>query len=170
VLVAAVSYDPTTNKATLNPNAELQAGKTYSAKVKGGSTGVKDSAGTPLAAEKVWSFTTIPPPIDTTSPTVTSTVPTAGTTGVAPSTNLTATFSEKMMSTSITTLTFNSLKVNPDGSTTQVTNVSVNLSTDGLVATLDPFESSTTTHLANGTTYKGVITTGAKDVAGNPLD
>ena len=79
MLVAAVSYDPTTNKATLNPNEELQAGKTYSAKVKGGSTGVKDSAGNPLAAEKVWSFTTLPPPIDTTSPRVTSTVPTAGT-------------------------------------------------------------------------------------------
>ena len=74
------------------------------------------------------------------------------------------------MPSSITTLTFKLLKVNPDGSTTQVTNVSVSLSTDGLVATLDPFESSTTTHLANGTTYKGVITTGAKDVAGNPLD
>jgi hypothetical protein len=69
---AAVSYDPTTNKATLNPNAQLQAGKIYSAKVKGGSAGVRDSAGNPLAADKVWSFTTVPPPgpPDTTSPTV----------------------------------------------------------------------------------------------------
>ena len=60
-VAAAVSYDPTTNKATLNPNVELQAGKTYSAKVKGGSAGVKDSAGNPLVADKVWSFTTLPP-------------------------------------------------------------------------------------------------------------
>src|ERR671921_721385 len=86
-VAAQVSYDPTTNKATLNPNVELQAGKIYSAKVKGGSVGVKDSVGNPLAADKVWCFTTMPPPLptDTTSPRVTSTVPTAGATGVVPS-------------------------------------------------------------------------------------
>jgi hypothetical protein len=109
-------------------------------------------------------------PTDTISPRVRSTVPTAGATGVAPSTNLTATFSEKMDPASITTSTFKLFKVNPDGSTTQITNVSVSPSTDGLKATLNPFGSSTTTHLARGTKYKGVITTGAKDVAGNQLD
>jgi hypothetical protein len=171
-VAAAVSYDPTTNEATLNPNAQLQAGKTYTAKVKGGSVGVKDSAGNLLAAHKVWSFTTLPPPLptDTTAPRVTSTSPKHTATGVAPSVTLTATFSEKMDPASINTQTFKLLKLNPDGSTTQITNVSVSLSTDGLVATLNPFGTSTTTHLANGTTYKGVVTTGAKDVAGNPLD
>ena len=74
------------------------------------------------------------------------------------------------MPSSITTSTFKLFKVNPDGSTTQITNVTVSLSTDGLVATLNPFGTSTTTHLANGTTYKGVVTTGARDEAGNPLD
>ena len=48
------------------------------------------------------------------------------------------------MSSSINTTTFKLLKVNADGSTTQVTNVSVSLSTDGLKATLDPFGTSTT--------------------------
>jgi hypothetical protein len=62
------------------------------------------------------------------------------------------------------------LKLNPDGSATQITNVSVSLSTDGLVATLNPFGTSTTTHLANGSKYKGVVTTGARDEAGNQLD
>jgi hypothetical protein len=71
---------------------------------------------------------------------------------------------------SITNSTFKLFKLNPDGSTTQITNVTVALSTDGLVATLDPFGTSTTTHLAKSTTYKAVITTGAKDVAGNQLD
>jgi hypothetical protein len=71
---------------------------------------------------------------------------------------------------SINTTTFKLFKVNPDGSTTQITDVSVSLSTDGLVATLDPFGASTTTHLARGTTYKAVISTEARDVAGNPLD
>jgi hypothetical protein len=52
-VAAAVSYDPATNKARLNPNVELQAGKTYSAKVKGGSAGVKDSAGNLLVADKL---------------------------------------------------------------------------------------------------------------------
>jgi hypothetical protein len=75
-----------------------------------------------------------------------------------------------MMPSSINTTTFKLFKINPDGSTTQITNVTVSLSTDGLGATLDPFGSSTTTHLANGSKYKAVITTGAKDVAGNPLD
>jgi hypothetical protein len=171
-VAAAVSYDPTTNKATLKPNVALQAGKIYSAKVKGGSVGVKDLVGNPLAADKVWSFTTMPPPLptDTTSPRVISTVPTAGATGVVPSSNLTATFSEKMDPLSITTSTFKLFKLNSDGTQTQITNVTVALSTDGLKATLNPFGSSTTTHLARGTKYRGVITTGAKDVAGNQLD
>jgi hypothetical protein len=171
-VAAAVSYDPTTNKATLNPNVALEAGKIYSAKVKGVSVGVKDSAGNALAADKVWSFTMLPPPptTDTTSPRVKSTVPTAGATGVASSANLTATFSEKMDPLSITKSTFKLFKVNADGTQTQITNVSVSLSTDGLVATLNPFGSSTTTHLARGTKYKAVITTGARDVAGNQLD
>jgi len=171
-VAAAVSYDPTTNEATLNPNVELQAGKTYSAKVKGGSAGVKDSAGNPLAAEKVWSFTTLPPPpsTDTSSPRVMSTSPAHTATGVAPSANLTATFSERMDPLSVTKSTFRLFKVNTDDTQTQITNVTVSLSTDGLVATLNPFGSSTTMHLARGTKYKGVITTGARDVAGNSLD
>ena len=104
------------------------------------------------------------------APKVISTVPTAGATGVARSINLTATFSEKMDRLSITKSTFKLFKLNADGTQTQITNVSVALSTDGLVATLNPFGTSTTTHLARNTKYKAVITTGAKDVAGNQLD
>ena len=59
-VLASVSYDPTTRKATLNPNVALQAGQTYIAKVKGGSTGVKDLVGNPLAADEVWSFDATP--------------------------------------------------------------------------------------------------------------
>jgi hypothetical protein len=107
---------------------------------------------------------------DTTSPRVTNTSPAPNAIEVAPSSNLTATFSEKMDPLSITKSTFKLFKVNPDGTQTQITNVSVALSTDGLVATLNPFGTSTTTHLARGTKYKAVITTGARDVAGNQLD
>ena len=170
-VVAAVSYDPTTNKATLNPNVELQAGKTYTAKVKGGSAGVKDSAGNPLVADKVWSFTMLPPPLqtDTTAPRVTITFPKHTATGVDPAADLTATFSEKMEPVSITNSTFKLLKLNPDGSTTQVTDVTVALSTDGLEATLNPFRTSLTL-LSNNTRYKAVVTTRARDEAGNQLD
>ena len=104
---------------------------------------------------------------DTIKPHVSTATPTGM--GVARGTNLTATFSEKMDPLSITKSTFKLFKVKPDGSTTQITNVSVKLSTDGLVAKLNPFGTSSTLLSAN-TKYKGIITTGAKDVAGNQLD
>jgi Bacterial Ig-like domain len=75
-----------------------------------------------------------------------------------------------MMISSLNTTTFKLLKVNSDGSTTQITNVSVTPSADGLKATLDPFGTSTTTHLARSTKYKAVVSTGAKDLAGLRLD
>jgi hypothetical protein len=61
---AAVSYDPTTRTATLDPAATLANTTQYTATVKGGASGVKDSAGNALAADRVWSFTTAdaPPP------------------------------------------------------------------------------------------------------------
>lgn len=54
---AALSYDPKSRRATLNPDANLSPGATYTATVRGGSSGVKDRAGTPLARTKSWSFT-----------------------------------------------------------------------------------------------------------------
>jgi glucose/arabinose dehydrogenase len=55
-LPAAVTY--ASQVATLNPNANLQPNTTYTATVKGGSSGAKDLAGNPLAADVSWSFTT----------------------------------------------------------------------------------------------------------------
>src|SRR5215212_2099962 len=57
-VAATVSYDATAKKAVLDPSTDLQAGSTYTATVKGGTGGVKDLAGNPLASDKVWSFTT----------------------------------------------------------------------------------------------------------------
>ena len=111
-----------------------------------------------------------PPSSDTTPPRVTSTSPAANATGVAPSANLTATFSEAMMASSLNPTTFKLLRVNSDGSTTQISNALVSPSADGLRATLDPFGTTSTTHLARGARYKAVVTTGAKDVAGLRLD
>jgi hypothetical protein len=78
------------------------------------------------------------------APTVKSTFPSGGATGVRCSTNLTAAFSKPMDPATITSSTFRLLKVNADGSTTRITNAPVTLSSDGLQATLDPFGTSTT--------------------------
>jgi hypothetical protein len=104
----------------------------------------------------------IPPKVITTSPT-------GAKTGVARSTNLSATFSEKMDRTTLTKSTFKLYRVSSNGTTTQVTNVVVGSTTDGLKAVLNPFGTSTTLLAAN-TRYRAVVTPGAKDLAGNALD
>ena len=103
---------------------------------------------------------------DTVKPRVRAATPTG--TGIGRGTNVVATFSEKMSPASITKSTFTLFKVTSSG-TTQVTNVTVTPSSDGLKATLNPFGTSTTL-LARNTKYRAVVTTGARDVAGNALD
>nr|MBA2533931.1 Ig-like domain-containing protein [Rubrobacter sp.] len=95
--------------------------------------------------------------------------PAGGKTGVVRNTNVTATFSEGMKNTTIKESTFKLFKVNADRSTTQITNVVVTPSSDGLEAVLNPFGNSSTL-LAKNTKYRAVVTVGAKDLAGNSLD
>jgi hypothetical protein len=121
-----------------------------------------DEAGNVDASPAQRSFT-----VDTTKPMVKTTTP-SGATPVARGTNLTATFSEKMRTSSVNTSTFKLYKVNPDGTQTQITDVVVSLSFDKLKATLNPFGTKTTL-FARNTKYKGVISTGTKDLAGNSL-
>jgi hypothetical protein len=71
--------------------------------------------------------------------------------------------------TTLTRATFKLLKVNSDGSTPRVTNVTVTPGSDGLKATLNPF-GMTSVLLSDNTRYKAVVTTEATDLAGNPLD
>ncbi|HYK44140.1 MAG TPA: N,N-dimethylformamidase beta subunit family domain-containing protein, partial [Parafilimonas sp.] len=61
-IAATVSYDASKHKAILTPSAPLNYSTTYTATIKGGSTGIKDLAGNPLAADYVWTFTTSAPP------------------------------------------------------------------------------------------------------------
>jgi Bacterial Ig-like domain len=94
-------------------------------------------------------------------PGVESTVPTANTTGVAPTTNVTATFSEDMLDSSINGNTFKLFK---KSSTTEIAaQVIYDAATDR--ATLNP-----NNNLRRGVTYKAVVSTAAKDVADNRLD
>jgi hypothetical protein len=103
VVSATVSLSSNGLTATLDPASSLAFGASYTATVVGGSAGAKDVAGNALAADKVWSFTTV---VDTTPPTITTMSPAAGATAVARSTNVTVTFSEDMDATTINTTTF----------------------------------------------------------------
>jgi hypothetical protein len=57
-VTATVSYDAASKKVTLKPSTSLSRQTKYTATVKGGTSGAKDQADNPLAADKVWSFTT----------------------------------------------------------------------------------------------------------------
>jgi hypothetical protein len=57
-LQAQVTYDPATKEATLDPDFALLDGTSYTATIKGGSNGVKDTQGASLAQNVSWTFTT----------------------------------------------------------------------------------------------------------------
>jgi hypothetical protein len=102
-----------------------------------------------------------PPPADTTPPRVSSTVPGANATGVAPGANITATFSEAMNVNSIKGTTFKLMKAG----TTTVIGAVVSYDPSTKKAILNP-----NANLQLGTKYKAVVTTGTTDLAGNRLD
>jgi hypothetical protein len=102
-IAAEVTYDDVSRTATLNPTDDLAGNTVYSVTVKGGSTGVKDLASNPLAADDTWSFTTA---ADTTAPTVVgSPYPVKGSTGVPLKPYVTVTFSERVTGVSSSTFT-----------------------------------------------------------------
>jgi len=135
--------------ATFTPNVSLAYSTSYTATLTTGATSV---AGTPLASNYVWTFTTITPP-----PTVTAVFPVNGATNVPASQALSATFSEPMTSSTISATTF-TLKVT--GGAAVVGSVTYS----GGVATFTP-----AVNLASSTSYTATITTGAEDLASQPL-
>ena len=58
VVPATVSYDAATRTARLTTQAALASGESYTVTVKGGSSGVKDAQGNPLASDFGWTFGT----------------------------------------------------------------------------------------------------------------
>jgi glucose/arabinose dehydrogenase/PKD repeat protein len=93
-----VTYDAANRRATLVPSAQLAANATYTARILGGASGVKDPAGNALAADFAWSFTT---GTDSGTPVVVSQSPAPGSTSAASTVNVVATFNEPMDASSI---------------------------------------------------------------------
>ena len=100
--------------------------------------------------------------VDTTKPKVISAEPAEDAAAIAPDANVYATFSEAMRATSITVWTFKLYK-NEDPTTALTATVSYDATANK--ATLNP-----SSNLEAGVTYKVLVTTGAKDWAGNVLD
>jgi hypothetical protein len=139
--------------AVFTPDADLEISTEYTATITIGAT---DLAGNPLAADKVWTFTTGTID-DTTAPTVTLTNPVDTATDVILSKKIQATFDESMNQLTITTTTFtleDDLAAPVSGTVTYA----------GLVATFTP-----DVDLTEDTTYTATITPGAEDLADNPL-
>jgi len=145
-VAGVVTYAGTT--ATFTPTAILANNTLFTATV---TTGAKNPAGTPLAANFVWTFTTAPPPV------VVSAIPINGATAVAVNTTISATFSEAMNPATINAATFT---VTGPGAAP----VSGAVSYAGTIATFTP-----TTVLATRTLFTATITTSAKDPTGAPL-
>ncbi|MCK9462871.1 MAG: Ig-like domain-containing protein [Proteobacteria bacterium] len=143
----AVTYAGVT--ATFNPTADLAPETEYTATI---TAAAEDLAGNPMAADYVWSFTTM----ETTPPTIISTFPVDGEQYAAVDTDVTATFSETMDELTITDLTFTVLN--------GVTPVVGDVSYLGVTATFDPIAD-----LEPGVVYTATITVDATDLAGNPL-
>ena len=151
----SVVYDLQSPIGTFTPVAALVADTTYTATV---TTGAKDLAGNPLAQDYVWTFT-IGAAGDTLAPTVIATDPLNLATNVPTSTKVHGAFSEAMDALSITSTTF---KLAGPGTTPVLGSVSYDPLT--VVGTFAP-----TVALLPNTTYTATITSGAKDLAGNPL-
>ena len=101
---------------------------------------------------------------DTTAPKVTAVTPQRGATGVSPSANVSATFSEAMKASTINATTIKLFRKHADGTESRVA-ATVTYNRTGKKAVLNP-----NNNLRLGATYKVAVGTGAKDLAGNALD
>lgn len=154
-ITATVGYASDGSIATLTPAANLPPSTVCAASI---ATTARDAAGNALASPYNWSFTTGAAP-DTTAPTVISTVPVAGATGVALNTQVSANFSEPMNPASLSTSSFT--LACPAGTARAG---SVAYSGSGKAASFSPAAS-----LPASTVCAASISTGATDAAGNAL-
>jgi hypothetical protein len=114
---------------------------------------------------------------DATRPTVLddsgSLEPDRSATRVPRTTNVSATFSEEMAANTLTTSTFKLQQYNKKKKKWMTVPATITLSNGNRTATLDPYGAtegaSTETPLAANKKFRGLVTTGARDLATNPL-
>ena len=139
------------------PASNLAANTAYTVTA---TTGVKDTAGNPMASDFAVTWSTGADP-DTTAPTVTGAIHTNGQTNVAVNTNVGVTFSEAMDPLTVTTV---NLTVKQTATGTPVVGV---VAYSGVSAVFNPVSD-----LAANTNYTVTVkggASGAKDLAGNPM-
>jgi hypothetical protein len=151
-VAGVVTYAAST--ATFTPSNPLALNTVYTGMI---TTGARDVFGNALVSNFVWSFTTSSTPCA--PPTVISVAPPNGASGICPNTVVTATFSEAMKATTINNATFT---LTGPGLTPVAGTVTYVASSD--VAIFTPNSA-----LALNTLYTATITTGAQDLAGDPL-
>ena len=150
-----VAYSSVGNTLTFTPAANLAPSTQYTATI---TTGVTNLSGTPLTNTYIWTFTT-GTLLDTTTPQLVSTSPANTATNVPINSAVSGTFSEAMNPLTISTSTFT---LAGPGSTAVVGTVSY----DALdfIATFTP-----NANLLPNTQYTAIITSGATNLAANPL-
>jgi hypothetical protein len=151
---ASVTYDATTNTASLTPSAALTLNKVYTVKVAGT---VKAADGSALGADVTWTFTTATSA--PTAPTVVATSPVASATAVATDSAVTATFDRAMDATSITASSF--VLKNPSNVALAAT---VSYDAASQTARLVP-----TAALPSGTVLTATLTTAVRSSVGTPM-
>ncbi len=150
---ATVSYDSSTNTASLTPTAPLALQTTYTATV----TAVTATDGGTLASPISWAFTTAPtnPPI----PTVTTMAPAAATTNVAMTASVAATFNVGLDSATVNAGSFR--LTDPSGNGVPAT-VTYNAAT--MTATLTP-----NAPLNPATLYTAALSTAIRSTTEEPM-
>ncbi|MBX7135011.1 MAG: Ig-like domain-containing protein [Fimbriimonadaceae bacterium] len=147
-----VSYDATNFRVTFSPSSSLAYATNYTVRI----SGAKDLAGNTMGTMS-YSFTTAAQ-TDTTPPTVTSSTPTSGATGVSSTSTATVTFNEALQSGTVNTTNFTLTD-----SSGRAVSASVSYVDSTRTATL-----TASSPLAASTTYTASIRN-VKDSAGNVM-
>ena len=148
-----VAYAAIGNTLTFIPTANLLTNTLYTATI---TTGAQNLAGTGLANNYVWTFTTVPPVI--VPPQIVSTLPANAATNVPLTQAVSATFTKAMNPLTLTNATF----FLTQGGNPVAATLSYNAVT--FTATLTP-----TVALLPSSSYLATVTNGATDLAGDPL-
>jgi Bacterial Ig-like domain len=151
-------FEGTTSKGTTQANGSSVWSKALSGVGEGThnyTATATDAAGNTSSVSNTRTLT-----VDTIAPTVNNVSPEDAATGVSPTTNVTAIFSEGIDPTTLTTSTFT---LKEQGSSTQL-GATVSYDATANKATLDP-----SADLTLNTTYTATLSTGLKDAAGNTL-